>query len=212
MKISVLMTVYNGEKFIEETIQSVLDQSFKDFEYIIVDDGSTDKTKKIVKSFKDKRIKYFYAGENKGYYNMHKAINFGLSKCKGKYIARIDADDICLEHRLKIQYEYLQHNKNIFLIGGSAYLIDKDGIFICEIKKKSYPSIFHKYHMAVSNSFIHSTIMFRNEGYTYLSCSEHLFFCWLTSFGKRLKNISDYLIKYRRNPNGLVAKYDGKVK
>ncbi len=211
-KISVLTQVYNGERFIAETIQSVLDQSFSDFEYIIIDDGSTDNTEKIIKSFKDKRIKYFYSGENKGFLNMHKAINFGLNLCKGKYIARLDTDDICLKHRLEVQYNYLQNNKDIFLIGGSAIIIDEFGNHIKKIQKRSYPSIFHKYHMAISNSFIHSSIMFRNEGYTYLCPNEHLFYCWLTYFKKRLRNIPDYLVKYRINPNGLVAKYSGKIK
>jgi len=210
--ISVLTTVYNGEKYLEETIKSVLEQTFKDFEYIIIDDGSTDKTAKIIKSFKDERIKYCYFKENKGYYNIHKAINFGLDKCKGKYIARIDADDLMLKDRLKIQYSYLEKHPKVFLIGGSSFNINEAGIVINKIKKESYPSIFYKYYMAVSNSFIHSTIMFRNEGYSYPSYNEHLFYCWLTYNGKRMKNIKDYLIKYRINPKGMVALYGGKTR
>jgi len=211
-KISILTTVYNEEKYISETIKSVLEQTFKDFEYIIIDDGSIDKTKEIIESFKDKRIKYYYVGENKGYYNIHNAINFGLDKCKGKYIARVDADDVCYLNRLEIQYNYLEKYKKIFLIGGSAIVINDNGLYAKEIKKKSYPSILYKYYMAISNSFIHSTIMFRNESYLYPSFNEHMFYCWLTYKGKRLRNISNFLIKYRDNPYGVVAKHGGKTR
>jgi len=211
-EISVLTQVYNGERFIAETIQSVLDQSFLDFEYIIVDDGSTDRTREIIESFKDERIKYFYYKENKGYFNLHKVMNFGLKKCKGKYIARIDADDICYPNRLKVQYDYLEKNKDIYLIGSSAEVIDDEGNYLHKIKKKNYPSVFYKYHIAISNSFIHSSIMFRNEGHLYPSYNEHMFYCWLTYNKKRMKNIPDILVKYRINPKGMVALYGEKLK
>ena len=141
-QISVLTTVYNGEKYIKKTIESVLGQTFSNFEYIIIDDGSTDNTKKIIDSFNDKRIKYYYFGKNKGFFELHKPINFGLSKCKGKYIARLDSDDICYSNRIQKQYEYLITHPRIFMIGCSVELIDEFGNKVGSIIKKSYPHFF----------------------------------------------------------------------
>ena len=208
-RISVLTTVYNGEEFIEETIKSVLNQSFKDFEYIIVDDGSTDNTRKIIKKLMkiDKRIKYVYYGKNRGYSNLHNVINVGLKNCVGKYIARLDADDICYTKRLEIQYEYLEEHPKIFMIGSSADVIDKNGIKIGEMIKKPWPAIVLKFIVGFNNPFIHSSIMFRNKGFMYPSYVEHYFFVQAVVFGKRLKNIRKKLIKYRINPCGVMSKY-----
>ena len=189
LKISIVSAYHNRKEPLRKTLRTMEQSTYKDFEYIIVDDGSTDNTKNIIISFNDKRIKYFYYGENKGYFNLHNVVNFGLSKCSGKYIARLDADDICYPNRLKVQYDYLEKHKDIFMIGGSAIIIDEFGSHIGKIKKWNYPSILYKYHMAVSNSFVHSSIMFRNKGFLYPSFNEHMFYCWLTYFGKRLKNL-----------------------
>lgn len=207
MKISMLTTVYNGELFLEETIKSVLNQTFKDFEYIIIDDGSTDKTKEIIDSFNDKRIKYFYYGENKGYFNLDNVVNFGMNRCFGKYIARVDADDLCYPERLQVQYDYLEKNKDIYMIGSSVDVIDDEGNYLRKVKKKNYPSFLYKYRIASSNSFIHSSIMFRNGGILYPSHNEHLFYCLLIFFNKKIKNIPNTLIKYRMNPYGVMAKH-----
>ena len=187
--ISVLTTVYNGEKYIEKTIESVLKQTFSNFEYIIVDDGSTDNTAKIIKSFKDKRIKYYYHGKNQGYFNFHHAINFGLDKCEGEYVARIDADDICFSNRLEVQSRYLDRNRSIFLIGSSADVINEFGWFIGVIKKKNFPSFCFKYRISFSNPFIHSSIIFRNEGFKYPCYDERFFYFSLIIKGKNLKNL-----------------------
>jgi glycosyltransferase involved in cell wall biosynthesis len=207
-KISVLMTVYNGEKYLSKTIKSILNQTFKNFEFIIVDDGSTDNTKKVIKEYekKDSRIKYIYYGKNKGYENLHNVVNRGLDECSGKYIARTDADDISYKDRLNIQHEYLEKHPRIFMIGSSADVIDEYGKRIGELKKKSWPSIVLKYTVGFNNPFIHSSIMFRNEGLKYPSHSEHYFFVQAVVLGRKLKNLRKNLVAYRINPEGLVAK------
>ena len=198
VKVSVLITAYNGEKYIGETIKSVLEQDFKEeFEIVIIDDGSTDNTKKIIKSFDDKRILYYYFGKNKGYFNLHNVVNFGMKRCNGKYIARIDADDVMYKDRLRIQYNYLEKHKGIYMIGSSFNIIDSEGRFIETIKKRNYPSFLFKYHIAVSNSFLHSSIMFRNTGIEYPSYNEHMFYVYLVFLGKKIKNIKNVLVKYR---------------
>ena len=205
-RVSVLMTVYNSGEYIKRTMQSVLSQTFEDFEFIIINDGSTDNSDKIVKSFKDKRIRYYkFVKINKGYKNLYKAINFGLGLCKGEYIMRIDADDICRRDRIEKQKRFLDRNDKIFMIGTSCDIIDKDGKIIGEIIKTQYPSFLYKHRLKTSNPFIHSSIMFRNIGLLYPNSEEKFFYLSLVSKGKRLLNIKDKLVQYRINPNGVTA-------
>jgi glycosyltransferase involved in cell wall biosynthesis len=211
-KISVLTTVYNGEKFLKETIMSVLNQTFKNFEYIFVDDGSTDQTKKIIRSFKDPRIKYFYYGKNKGYENLHNVVNFGLKECNGKYIARLDADDLCSKKRLEIQFNYLEAHPKIFMVGSSAQLINEKGKIIGKMMKKPWPSKVIKWTIGFNNPFIHSSVIFRNEGLKYPSYAEHFFFIEAILRGKKLKNLRKKLVAYRINPEGMMAIQAKKLK
>ena len=111
-KISVVMLTYNTEQYVAEAIESVLKQSFSDFEFIIVDDGSTDKTLSIVRSYKDERIKLI---ENSR--NHIGSLNIGLNSASSKYIARMDADDIMHIDRLKIQYAIMEEESSITVCG-----------------------------------------------------------------------------------------------
>ena len=104
--ISVLMPVYNGSRFLHYSIKSILNQTYKDFEFIIISDGSTDNSEKIILSFKDERIKDFKC-EHKGISN---TLNFGLSKSSCDIIARMDADDISVPNRFEEQLNFLSHN------------------------------------------------------------------------------------------------------
>ena len=104
--ISIVMCVYNGSKYISESIKSALNQSFKNFELIIINDGSTDTTEKIVKSFNDRRIRYYYQ-KNQG---AAASRNYGIKNSRGQYIAILDSDDICLPERLEKQYYFLENN------------------------------------------------------------------------------------------------------
>ena len=99
-KITVLMPVYNAGKYLREAIDSILNQSFSDFEFLIINDGSTDNSKNIIESYNDQRIKFIENDKNSG---VIFSLNRGLDLAKGGYIARMDADDISLRDRLKIQ-------------------------------------------------------------------------------------------------------------
>jgi len=123
-KISVVMSVYNGEKYIEEAIQSILRQTYQDFEFIIVNDCSTDKTVEIINSFNDSRIRIINNLENIG---LTKSLNKGIKYTKGEYIARMDADDISLPHRFETQIGFLEKNKDYALIGSSFYQVNEEG-------------------------------------------------------------------------------------
>jgi glycosyltransferase involved in cell wall biosynthesis len=113
------MAVYNGEKYLPEAIDSILSQTFTNFEFIIINDGSTDKSKDIILSYIDKRIRLIDNEENIG---LTKSLNIGIKLAKGKYIARMDADDVSLPKRFEIQYKYMEENPDIDICG-SRYMV-----------------------------------------------------------------------------------------
>lgn len=113
-KVSVLMPVYNTEKYVAEAIQSILSQTFTDFEFIIINDGSTDNSEAIIQSFSDERIRYFSNKQNLGIVD---TLNRGLDLCRGEYIARMDADDISLPKRFEKQVEFMDNNADVGVCG-----------------------------------------------------------------------------------------------
>jgi len=112
--ISVVLSTYNDEKYIEESIQSILGQTFQNFEFIIINDGSCDNTESIIKQFKDERIIYIKNEKNLG---LPTSLNIGLHIARGKYIARMDADDISLPKRFQVQLRFMERNQDIAVCG-----------------------------------------------------------------------------------------------
>ncbi len=113
-KISIILPVYNAAPYVGEAIESLLHQTFTDFELIIIDDGSRDESVSRITAFKDQRIRLYKNESNLG---LIKTLNKGLELARGEYIARMDADDISLPRRLEIQYNFLEKNKNIMGCG-----------------------------------------------------------------------------------------------
>ena len=128
--ISIILPVYNCEKFIKESISSILLQTHKNFELLIINDGSTDSTEAIASSFKDKRI-IIHNTDHSGLIN---ALNFGINKAKGDFIARMDADDISHPNRLRLQLENIINN-NSDICGCSFFTINEKSYL-----KRSYKS------------------------------------------------------------------------
>ena len=122
--VSVVMSVYNSEKYLPEAIESILNQTYTNFEFIIINDGSTDNSLRIIKEYanKDKRI-IVISRENKG---LIFSLNEGIEVSKGKYIIRMDADDISLPNRLKIQLDFMEKNKDIAICGTVAITFDEN--------------------------------------------------------------------------------------
>ena len=118
--VTVLMPVYNGSQFLKETVESVLNQSYTDFIFLIIDDGSTDNSAKIIESFTDKRIQFV---KNEINIKLISTLNRGLSLCKTKYICRMDSDDICELNRLKEQVEYMEMNPEVGASGSFIKLL-----------------------------------------------------------------------------------------
>ena len=111
------MPVYNGEKYLSEAIQSILDQTYTDFEFIIVNDGSSDQSVNIIKEFNDKRIILLQNDTNKGNYPCR---NLGMQTARGKYICVMDADDISEPGRLQTQFQYMERNHDTGICGSFA--------------------------------------------------------------------------------------------
>jgi len=159
-KISVLMAVYNGAEYLAQAIESILNQSFEDFEFIIVDDGSSDETPQILADYAahDARIKII-SQENTG---LTPALNVGLKACKAPLIARQDCDDISYPHRLKEQYDFMSaaENSDVVLLGGVCDDLHLNG------SKPVWPhnsAVQIKEIIYLKSPFAHSTVMFHRD-------------------------------------------------
>jgi glycosyltransferase involved in cell wall biosynthesis len=202
-KITVLMSVYNGSTFLRDAIESVLNQTFNDFELLIIDDGSTDNPLSIIDSFNDSRIRVISNSRNIG---LTKSLNIGLTKARGVYIARMDADDASLLNRLEVQYRYFKDNPNVTLLGGGCYYIDSQNIVLREkLRKTGHEDI--KFYCFFNNPFIHSSVMFKkdclntiggyNEFYKYAQDYD-LWSRWVDYY--KVANLKQIVVKWRSTP------------
>lgn len=152
------MPTYNVEKYVAEAIESVLKQSFDDFEFIIIDDGSSDNTLKIIRTYKDKRIRLI---ENK--HDFIGSLNIGLDVASGKYIARMDADDIMHIDRLKIQYSIMEEEKTITICSSWVSPFGKD-VTKGAVAKTAFGILEHPLlHFLKGNNIFHPTVMMRTD-------------------------------------------------
>lgn len=203
--LSVVMSVYNAEKYLNECIGSILNQTFSDFEFIIINDGSTDSSLEIINSYSDKRIKII----NQSNRGLSKSLNRGIRVAKGKYISRIDADDIAMSNRFELQLDFLTNNSEYVIVGSNAEIIDKDG----RILYKSNLSINdEQISMILPNSpFFHSsttylkTVFIKCGGYNeevFHHFEDRILWNKMSKFGK-LYNLNDSLIQYRLVPESI---------
>lgn len=161
-KISVVMCCYNAEAHIRESIDSVLRQSFTDYEFIIWDDGSTDGTREIVQSYKDARIQYYYH-ENTG---LGQALRLSCEKASAPFIARMDADDICEPTRLQEEYDYLQSHPETVLVSSAVNYIDEDGTFLRRSLPYTDSRVIKRLLLTTGQSVVvHPSTMFRKDAY-----------------------------------------------
>ena len=159
-RVSLITTVYNGERHIQNSIESLLEQEFDDFEAIIVDDESTDNTVLVVEQINDRRIKLFKQKRM----GRPKALNFAISNSSGEYIAILDADDIALPGRLAIQVDFMEKNPNVGLVGaGKKMIIDDKGNVVKIEETKAYSDSDIKKALCNTNPIFHSSVMFRRE-------------------------------------------------
>jgi glycosyltransferase involved in cell wall biosynthesis len=200
-KISVIMAIYNGERYLDESIRSILSQTFKDFEFIVINDASTDHSFEIIKKFakNDKRIKFLNNKENIG---LTQSLNKGIKHAEGKYIARQDADDISLPDRLKKQFDFLEKNKNIILCGTNAVFIDENGYNLSQSNVPIH-SIKIKRKLKKGNCLIHSSIIFRNKNIYYREkfkySQDYDLYLNILTMGCEIENLNEILVKSRFN-------------
>jgi len=202
------MPVYNGERYLTEAVESILNQTYKNFEFLIIDDGSTDDTPQILEKYAklDLRVKLIKHSKNKG---LVYSLNEGLRKAEGEFIARMDADDISLPERFERQIEIFENNKKILICGSWALAIDKKGNDL--FKMKSPTGILLKYNFWKPSPLIHPSVMFRNfDNFDDYYSGDYLYAedyeLWLRIKIKNngdFYNISKYLLKYRINDIGI---------
>lgn len=156
------MAVYNGERYLREAIESILGQTFTDFEFVIINDGSTDSSRDIVLSYRDSRIRLIDNPENIG---LTKSLNRGLSLARGEYVARQDADDISHSTRFEKQVEYLDAHPEVALLGTQAFNIDESGRRHCNdvIMRKATSKLAIKWQLLFDSAFIHTSVMFKRS-------------------------------------------------
>jgi glycosyltransferase involved in cell wall biosynthesis len=158
-KVSVLMAVHNGQEFIYKSIKSILNQKYKNFEIIIINDYSTDLTKEIIEKIKSKKIKIINLKKNLGPY---KAIDIGLKKISGKYISILDSDDIIHPNKFKSQVEVLENDQKIGLVATWYKVIDKNNKIIKIFKINSSKNFFN-FVFPCQNLICNSSVMFRKN-------------------------------------------------
>jgi len=196
--ISVVMSVYNAEKYLDEAIQSILTQTYKDFEFIIINDGSTDKSLKIIEKYKnqDERI-LLISRENKG---LIASLNEGIEKARGEYIARMDADDISLPSRFEEQIEYMR-NENLDICGTSIQLFNENKLY----KIWNYPRNNNdiKFILMFMSAFAHPTVIIKRDIFNnikyedYKHAEDYKLWCDIAAYGYRMGNVDKVLLKYR---------------
>ncbi|MFN8290128.1 MAG: glycosyltransferase family A protein [Chitinophagaceae bacterium] len=200
IKITVLMPAFNAGRYIGEAIRSVLAQDHPSFELLIINDGSTDNTAEVINHFNDPRIKLI-SQPNQG---ISIALNNGLKGAKGKYIARFDADDICLPGRLKVQAAFLDANPDYFICGSDAAYITEEGQHLFDFYCNGYSHGDIIKDLFTRCPLIHSAAMYRKEmvlqagGYPLYAHSfeDHLLWVQLKDAGK-FHNINEQLVKIR---------------
>lgn len=198
-KVSVLMPVFNAERYLSQAIDSIVEQSFTDWELILINDGSTDGSEAIISSYTDSRIKYWKNEENKGLIYTR---NLMIEKASGEYIAFLDSDDLSMSERLQKQVDFLDNNLDYGLCGTWSLMIDRDGK---QLKKINMPTdhVDICCSLLFINTFVQSSIMIRRKilvenpyDKEYPLAEDYELWCRLSRKYK-LKNIPLHLTKYR---------------
>gem|GEM_PF-692594 len=203
-KVSVITAVYNTERYLSDTLKSVLEQSFEDWEHVLIENGSQDSCRQILRRCTDPRVRIIELDHNIG---VTGAFNCGIEHAHGEYIAILDSDDIALPDRLKVQVNFLDAHPNVALVGGRAILFGDH--------QADEPSeLFPAEHEEIVREFCdrtplgHSTVMYRADiaravgGYpdNYKYAQDCGFYLRLIQNNFRLANLEDFLVRFRIHP------------
>jgi glycosyltransferase involved in cell wall biosynthesis len=200
-RVSVVMAVHNGAPYLEKAVDSILAQTFTDFEFVIIDDGSVDSTPEVLQRYQaaDCRVQVYHQ-ENAG---LTPSLNRGCARARGAYVARMDADDISFPERLKLQVEFLDRHPRVAMVGTAVVRIDELGR---EIKRNVCPTTHAEIVRALAeyNCFTHPTVMLRKDlllavgGYREAYRLAQDYDLWLRlAEHSELANLPDPLLYYR---------------
>jgi glycosyltransferase involved in cell wall biosynthesis len=201
------MPVYNTARFIGRAIDSVLSQTFSDFEFLIIDDASKDGTSAVVQQFQDQRIRLIHNESNLG---VAQTLNKGLDLAKGNYIARMDADDVCLPHRLERQHDFMQDNPRIAVVGSWVRFT---GRYLGSVGRRPCGAGVVRAALCLGNPLFHPVVMIRssvlkdnNLKYdpTFSRCEDLDLWSRLSEFGA-IDNIPEILLKYHIHGDSVTA-------
>jgi glycosyltransferase involved in cell wall biosynthesis len=207
--ISVIMPVFNMENFVSEAIESILNQSFADFEFIIVDDGSTDETKSILDSIKDFRIVRITNSQREGNYRSR---NKGLDACKGKYVCVMDADDVSCLDRLEKQYHFMENNPHYIAAGTDVKFFSENSFPVSVQRLRDERKI--KVQLLQDNVCTHPTLIIRNNvlqqydiryNEEYVYSADYNLMVDLSRIGN-ITNIPEFLLFYRNHSGQITSK------
>ncbi len=212
-KVTVLMCVYNSQTYLRQAIESILGQTYSGFEFLILNDGSTDHSPEIIDSYDDIRIRVINNSTNIG---LTKSLNRGLAAAKGSFIARHDADDISHPTRLQKQVEFMELHPSVVLLGTQVRTIDKKGRPVCDhLWTKATAQCAVLLQLIFDNPFVHSSVMFRRDvvwdqlhGYNEDFLIGQDFELWSRIAAEHnIQNLEECLVDFRRHPSAVSADY-----
>jgi glycosyltransferase involved in cell wall biosynthesis len=202
--VTVLLAVYNGDRYLRPAVDSILAQTFTNFELLVIDDGSTDRTLQILRTYEqaDRRVR-IVTRPNRGLTN---TLNEGLGLARGKYLARMDADDLCLPERFAKQVAFLDAHPDCVLLGSRVLVIDSEGMPIREMASETGHDEIDAAHLGRGWPVVHPAVMMRLDalkkigGYRdeFNTLEDLDLFLRLAEVGK-LANLPDVLLHYRQH-------------
>jgi glycosyltransferase involved in cell wall biosynthesis len=195
-RVSVVMPVYNGEKYLDESIKSILNQTFRDFEFIILNDGSFDSTPRLLADYaaRDPRLIVHHFASNQG---LPSILNFGIRQARGEYIARMDMDDVSLPERFENQVRFLDSHDDVAVVGTGVRFIDDQGNAIEEVHHPADHDLI-KWYLCFYNPIAHPSVMIRKT-----------FFEQVGGYNKILRRSQDYDLWWRLSMEYQLANLDG---
>ena len=208
--VSVIMAVKDGERYLRQAVDSILQQTFRDFEFIIINDCSTDGSMNILNEYTDRRIRIYSNEENIG---LTRSLNIALGYCRCEYVARMDADDICLPDRFNMQVDFLNAHPDVSVVGTGFMMIEEDGTPISE---KHFPTDddLIRWALCFYNPIVHPSVMMRLStvkqvgGYDpTLAQSQDYDLWWRLSFISKLANLEPICVLLRQHSRQITSVY-----
>lgn len=206
--VTVLMPVYNGEEYLHQAIDSILNQTFTNFEFIIINDGSTDNTLSIIQSYNDQRIKLINNPQN---LKLIKSLNIGIDNAKGKYIVRMDADDVSLPNRIMEQVKFMEQNPSVGLCGtwvgdpNDEKALIKYATEHNEIKFR----LLYQCHFCHPSVILRTSVLKEHKLYfdaNYIHAEDYHLWVQLAK-ATQLANLPQKLLNHRNHPESVSNKY-----